>query len=86
MEIEVNEDEIRNAIEQKVKAAIDSQTVGYGAGAYIKDQVRLHWQSAVNEIIKEELSNSQNLKDKIRLEIERKLRAQLSSSMKSILV
>jgi len=83
LEIEITEDEIRNVVERKVKAAIGSQTESYGADAYIKDQVKLRWQTAVNELIKEEINNSQKLKEKIRSEIERKLRAQLSAAMKS---
>lgn len=83
IEIEITEDEIRSAIERKARTAIADQTNSYSTDAYIRDQVKAHWHAAVDNLIVEELYNSQSLREKIRGEFERKLRLQLSAAIKN---
>lgn len=83
LEIEVTEDEIRSAIERKARTAIADQTNAYNTDVYIKEQVRAHWHKAVDNLIVEEMYNSQSLREKIRGEFERKLRLQLSAAIKT---
>ena len=83
LEIEITEDEIRGAIERKARTAIADQTNAYATDAYIRDQVKAHWHAAVDNLIVEEMYNSQSLREKIRGEFERKLRLQLAAALKN---
>ena len=83
LEIEITEDEIRSAIERKARTAIADQTNAYNTDVYIKEQVRAHWHAAVDNLIVEEMYNSQSLREKIRGEFERKLRLQLAAAIKT---
>ena len=82
LEIEITEEEIRSAIERKVRTAVADQTNKWGVDVYIQDQVKKHWVLAVDALVEEALSNSQVLQEKITKEIERKLRAQITRLMK----
>lgn len=83
LEIEITEEEIRGAIERKVRTAIADQTNVYNTDFYIKEQVKAHWKTAVDSLIVEALGNSQALREKIASELERKLRLQLSAAIKN---
>lgn len=83
LEIEITEDEIRSAIERKARTAIVDQTNAYNTDVYIKEQVKAHWHKAVDNLIVEEMYNSQSLREKIRGEFERKLRLQLAAAIKT---
>ena len=83
IEIEITEEEIRGAIERKVRTAVADQTNSYNTDFYIKEQVRAHWHKAVDNLIVEEMYNSQSLREKIRGEFERKLRLQLAAAIKT---
>lgn len=82
LDIEITEEEIRNAIERKVRTAIADQTNKWGVDQYIQAQVKKHWVLAVDALIEEALSNSNGLQEKITKEIERKLRSQITRLMK----
>lgn len=84
LEIEITEDEIRSAIERKVRTAIADQTNAYNTDTYIKDQVKANWKAAVDNLVVEEMYNSRVLREKIRAEFERKLRLQLAAAIKNI--
>ena len=83
LEIEITEDEIRGAIERKVRTAVADQSNVYNTDFYIKEQVKAHWKKAVDNLIVEEMYNSQSLREKIRGEFERKLRLQLAAAIKT---
>ena len=84
LEIEIAEDEIRSAVERKIRVAVADQSIQWGADEYIKKQVKEQWQTAVNAMIFDALNNSQALRDKIAAELERKIRAQLAAAMKAV--
>jgi len=84
LEIEITEDEIRSAVERKIRVAVADQSNQWGADEYIKKQVKAQWQTAVDAMILEALNNSQALRDKIAAELERKIRAQLAAAMKAV--
>lgn len=84
LEIEITEDEIRSAVERKIRVAVADQSNQFGADEYIKKQVKAQWQTAVDAMILEALNNSQALRDKIAAELERKIRAQLAAAMKAV--
>jgi len=82
LEIEITEDEIRSAVERKVRTAIADQSNNWQVDRYIKDQVKQHWESACNDMVLEQLSNSEVMKAKIQATIEAKLRGQITALMK----
>ena len=84
LEIEITEDEIRSAVERKIRVAVADQSNQWGADEYIKKQVKAQWQTAVDAMILGALNNSQALRDKIAAELERKIRAQLAAAMKAV--
>lgn len=84
LEIEITEDEIRSAVERKIRVAVADQSNQWGADEYIKKQVKAQWQTAVDAMILDAMNNSQSLRDKIAAELERKIRAQLAAAMKAV--
>jgi len=84
LEIEITEDEIRSAVERRIRVAVADQSNQWGADDYIKKTVKAQWQTAVDAMILDALNNSQALREKIAAELERKLRAQLTAAMKAV--
>ncbi len=84
LEIEITEDEIRSAVERKIRVAVADQSNQWGADDYIKKTVKAQWQTAVDAMILDALNNGQALREKIAAELERKLRAQLTAAMKAV--
>ena len=82
LEIEITEDEIKSAVERKVRTAIADQTNQWGTDRYIKDAVSSKWKEVVDSMVVECLSNSEQMKAKILAQIEAKLRGQLNAMMK----
>lgn len=82
LEIEITEEEIRSAIERKVRTAIADQTNQWGVDAFIKQRVAEHWKLAVEALIVEVMYDSDNLRTKILAALENKLRAQLTAALK----
>ena len=82
IEIEITDDEIRSAVERKIRAAVADLSNQWASDEHIKKAVKAQWQTAVDAMILEALSNSQEMRQKIAAELERKLRAQLTAVMK----
>lgn len=83
LEIEITEDEIRSAIERKVRTAIADQTNQWNVDLYIKERVKEHWKLAVDALVSESLNDSTTLRAKIAAEMEKKLRTQLAAVLKN---
>lgn len=81
--IEITEDEIRDALERKVRVAIADQTNRWSSDEEIKQAVKKHFGGTVDLMVYEELQNCEALKAKIVAEIERKLRNQIAAAMKA---
>ena len=82
LEIEITEEEIKSAVERKVRTAIADQTNQWNVDGYIKDTVKKHWQGAVEQMVIEGLADSANLKAKVQASIEAKLRGQITALMR----
>ena len=82
LEIEITEEEIKSALERKVRTAIADQTNQWNVDSYIKGQVAEHWKSTVDVMVREELADSERLREKIIAAIEAKLKGQLTAMMK----
>jgi len=83
LEIEITEDEIRSAVEHKVRTAVADQTNQWNVDSYIKERVKEHWKLAVDGLVAEVLNDSKALREKIAAELEKKLRAQLSAALRN---
>ncbi len=81
LEIEITEDEIKSAIERKVRTAIADQTSNYGVEQYIKDSVKSKWKEVVDRMVEEYLSDSEKLKAKVISEVDKKLKAKIQAVM-----
>lgn len=79
LEIEVTEEEIKSAIERKVRTAIADQTNSYGTEQYIQKSVKENWQKAVDEMVVAYLADSEKLKAKIAEQVEKKLKAKINA-------
>jgi uncharacterized protein YaaW (UPF0174 family) len=79
LEIEVTEEEIKSAIERKVRTAIADQTNSYGTEQYIQKSVKENWQKAVDDMVVLYLADSEKLKAKIAEQVEKKLKAKINS-------
>lgn len=83
LEIEITEDEIRSAVERKVRTAVADQTNQWDVDSYIKERVKEHWKSAVEALVSEALNDSEKLREKIAAELEKKIRAQLAAAIRN---
>ena len=81
-EIEITEAELKSAVERKVRTAVADQTNQWNVDSYIKEQVKKHWQGAVEALVLEMLADSPRMKEKIQAAIEAKLRGQITALMK----
>jgi len=84
LEIEITEEEIKSAIERKVRTAIADQTNQWHVDSYIKSQVGVKWKETVDSMITELLQDSPVLREKIIKSIEAKLRSQVIALMKEV--
>lgn len=82
IELEISEEEIRDALARKVRVAIADQTNQWSVDDYIKDVIRDKWKAVASEMVEEELRNSNQLKAKIIAAIEAKIKSQVSALMK----
>lgn len=82
IEVEITAEEMQSIVERKVRTALADQSHGYQADSYIKEQVKAKWKDAVEELIVEALKDSDVLRRKIAEEMERRLRAQLTTALK----
>lgn len=81
LEIEITEDEIKSAVERKVRTAIADQTSNYGVESYIKESVKSKWKEVVDRMVEEYLSDSEKLKAKVISEVDKKLKAKIQAVM-----
>lgn len=83
LEIEITEDEIRSALERKIRVAIADQTNFYGSEQEIKETVRKLWRETMTKMVEEELSNLEPLREKVQKSIEAKIMRQLQALTRS---
>ena len=81
-EIEITDDEIRSALERKIRVAIADQTNQWGTGQALQAAVKAHWKDVMERIVTEELAKVPALRLKVAQAIEAKLRGQLNAAMK----
>ena len=82
IEIEVTEQDVREAVGRQIAEAVSAQSLRYQADEYIKAQVKAMWTPMVDQMIRDAIANSKAMRGKIADEIERKLRAQIGAVMR----
>ena len=83
LEIEITEEEIRSAIERKVRVAVADQTNTWSTDTYIRDRVKEHWQSAVDTMVSELLGSSAALQEKIDKAVEARIKARVAAALRA---
>jgi hypothetical protein len=83
IEIEITEAEIKSAIERKIRVAIADESNCWAADNFIKACVKKHWQDSVDRLVQECLEDAPRLQEKIKAEIETKLKSQINKIMKA---
>ena len=78
LEVEITEDEIRSAIERKIRVAVAEHASNYWIEQGIKDAIKKYWEVCVDKIVKEEIENSSKMREKIQAALENKIRGQLN--------
>ena len=84
LEIEITEDEIKSAIERKVRVAIADQTNAWNSENYIKESVKAHWKAAADSMVSELLGSSEELKKMINKTVEARVKARVSAALKAV--
>ena len=82
LEIEVTEAEMKSALERHIRVAVADKVNNWSSAEFIKKQINLAWETTVVDLIKQELSNSEQLKSKIQASIESKLKGQINALLK----
>jgi len=83
LEIEITEEEMKSAIEHKVRVAIADQANQWSTDDYIKKRLKETWNSAIDELIAEVMKDNATLQQKITAEFERKLKAKLTALLRN---
>ncbi len=83
LEIEVTEDEVRSAIERKVRVAMSEHVENYWTQNSIKEVIKKHWSDAVDSIVREELANSDKIREAVQKSLESKIKSQLTALLKA---
>ena len=82
IEVEVTEEEMKNAIARHVRAAIADRVNSWGMSERVKRMVNEAWDEVAQSLISEELRNSTKLKQQINDALVAKIRRQLNSVLK----
>lgn len=82
IDFEISEADIKEAVERKVRLVISEQVNTWESEQYIRTKVRTLFKEKVDSVVSECLQDSYELREKIRSEAERKLRAQVSAEIK----
>ena len=82
LEIEITKEEIKNAIERKVRVAIADQSNSWGLDTYIKEEVRKAIPPAISALIEELLADHDGLRNKVVEKIERAMTAKIQAALK----
>lgn len=82
IEIEITEEEIKNAIERKVRDAIADQTNAWVFDNYVKEEVKKAIPAAVSNLISERLADHDGIKNKVIEKIEKAMAAKIQAALK----
>lgn len=81
IEIEITEAEISDTIGKKVHSLVAEYANGFFVDNAIKNMIKKHWDNTVENLVMEELGESDKIRAIIKASIEKKIKAQLSAIM-----
>ena len=84
LEIEITPEEIKSAIERRVRVAIADQNAAWNSEQSIKDKVKVFWNETVEATIQEVLGDSAKLKAMVNAAVEVRVKARVAAALKSI--
>jgi hypothetical protein len=82
VEVDISEDEIKSAIERKLRVAIAQHADNYHTETHIRDTVKKYWNESVDKIVQEEIENLPAIRAKVVAALENKIKNQLTKVMK----
>lgn len=83
IEIEVTEAEIKDAIERKVRSAVAEYIDRkWFNDPVISASIKRHWTETVDKIIKEQIENSEAIRQSVIRKIESRIQGQVAALMK----
>ena len=82
IEIEITVEEIKSAIERKVRVALADQTNAWGFDDFVKSEVKKAIPLAVDKLIAECLTDHDGLKNKVIEKIEKAMTAKVQAALK----
>lgn len=84
LEVEITEQELRDALARKVRSAIAERNESWGAANEIKERTKKAWGEAVDSLLAELLGSSAELKRMIDAEVEKRIKARVTAALRSI--
>lgn len=85
IEVDISEDELRAAIEEKVKRIITEQTLSRMTDSYVRAQVIRQWNAAADSLVVEQPFDLEALRGKIAGEIQTKINQTMAKQIKKAL-
>ncbi len=82
LEIEVSEEELKDALARHVRAAVADRVNAWGSQAKLKELVSEKYKELVQEIVVEELKKSDAIRQQVQEAMVAKIRGQLTAAMK----
>jgi hypothetical protein len=82
MKIEISEELIREEIQGQVTRMISEKLCSWALKDNLTKVVNKLWDENVNQVVREELSNTDTLRAKVAATLERKIQGQLTALMK----
>jgi len=82
LEIEVSEEELKDAIARHVLTAVADRVNSWGSQQKLKDVVAAKYEELVREIVTEELKKSATIRQQVQEAMVSKIRGQLTAAMK----
>lgn len=81
VEIEITEEEIKSAIERKVRTAIAGITESYRGETAIKDEVKKAWDIHMQKIVADVIKDEAAIRERVVAALEAKIKGQLQRVM-----
>ena len=84
LEVEITEQEIKDALERKVRQAIAEQNTRWNAANEAKERTKKAWSEAVESLLAEILVDSEELKKMVAAEVEKRIKARVTAALKAV--
>lgn len=83
IEVEIPDEELRSVSVERVRELILSRVNYWSADATVKSLIQAKFDELIGGIVVEEMRNGDVVREKIRVELERKIRSMLTAAIKA---